>query len=290
MPEINITPKSSPSPETTIMYEDTTTSFNSYDSAAEISVTIADEKVPIVVFFGAPQCGKTMALVRLARYLKKQNYTVAPVRSFRPSSDEKYKQICDEFDSKIDSSNAQGRTELVDFLLLEVRKRGKKICQILEAPGEGYFDPDDPQKQMDSYVTEIINSQNRKIWVIITEPDWKEAGLRVGYVERIKQLNNITKSNDRFLFLYNKIDKTQLQLSGGKVNENAAIKDVKNLYPGIFEPFKESRPILEWFGGYSCDFATFTTGTYYRHDRGLRYVQSPDYYPERLWSKISKRL
>ena len=77
MPEINITPKSSPSPETTVMYEDTTTSFNSYDSAAEISVTIADEKVPIVVFFGAPQCGKTMALVRLARYLKKQNYIKA---------------------------------------------------------------------------------------------------------------------------------------------------------------------------------------------------------------------
>ena len=36
----------------------------------EISITIADQKTPIVVLFGPPSCGKTMTLVRLTRYLR----------------------------------------------------------------------------------------------------------------------------------------------------------------------------------------------------------------------------
>ena len=38
----------------------------------KIKVTISDTTTPIVVLFGPPSCGKTMTLVRLARYLQNQ--------------------------------------------------------------------------------------------------------------------------------------------------------------------------------------------------------------------------
>ena len=46
-----------------------------------IMVTIADQRIPIVVLFGPPTCGKTMTLIRLTRYLQKDGYKVSPVRS-----------------------------------------------------------------------------------------------------------------------------------------------------------------------------------------------------------------
>ena len=43
-----------------------------YADPNQIRVTIADGKAPLVILFGPPACGKTMTLVRLARYLNKK--------------------------------------------------------------------------------------------------------------------------------------------------------------------------------------------------------------------------
>ncbi|MBP3467284.1 MAG: hypothetical protein J6K01_06690 [Paludibacteraceae bacterium] len=255
-------------------------------------VTIVDDTTPILCFFGPPQCGKTMSIVRLARYLYKKGYKIKPIRSFLPADDEEYESLCDNFNDIMFSSEAQPSTPLFDFMLVGVYdERGNNICQILEAPGEGYFDPDDLEREppFRRYVNTVINCPNRKLWIIMVEPDWKGPEMRARYVERIKYLHKEAKSLGNFLFLYNKIDKTQFEHSHG-VNESAAIKNVKKHYPGIFEPFR-IHGILGLFGGYDCEFVPFKTGTYYKYDDGGKgYDPSSDIYPRSLWNKIKKYL
>jgi len=43
-----------------------------------ITVTIPDAKTPIVVFFGSPASGKTLALLRMVRFLEQHEHQVVP--------------------------------------------------------------------------------------------------------------------------------------------------------------------------------------------------------------------
>ena len=144
---------------------------------SKIKVSIADYDTPFVVLFGPPSCGKTMTLVRLARYLRKQTYTVEIVRSFRPAYDNKYKELCDNFDKLIESDEAAKSTADINFMLVKVFYRSKPICQILEAPGEAYFMPSEPNKDFPRYVNAIINHNNRRIWIVLVEPDSTNANM-----------------------------------------------------------------------------------------------------------------
>ena len=44
-----------------------------YEDPNQIRVTIADAKAPLIILFGPPACGKTMTLVRLARWRVGEN-------------------------------------------------------------------------------------------------------------------------------------------------------------------------------------------------------------------------
>ena len=129
-----------------------------------IKVTVSDPNTPIVILYGPPSCGKTMTLVRMTRYLVSQGYTVVPEKTFRPTYDENYKNLCDNFDQMINSNTAAASTTNISFMLVKVLKMGKPICQLLEAPGEYYFKPDEPNRAYPAYVHEILNSTNRKVW------------------------------------------------------------------------------------------------------------------------------
>ena len=115
----------------------------------EISITIADQRTPIVVLFGPPSCGKTMTLVRLTRYLRTIGLKVEPITSFRPSADEHYAKMCKDFPGMIGSNDAANSTKNISFMLVRVLDSvGRVKCQILEAPGEYYYNPDDPDEPM----------------------------------------------------------------------------------------------------------------------------------------------
>lgn len=260
-----------------------------YNDPNKIQVHIDDEQTPLVVLFGPPACGKTMTLIRLVRFLQTKGYTVEPVRTFRPSDDSHYKTLCDGFNELIGDNEAARSTDRISYLLVKVLKNGKPICQILESPGEYLFNPRKPDQDFPRYVNYILNCKNRKLLTIMVEPDWRDPSDRMKYVAKI---NNklLKKARIKGLVVFNKIDITPYVGIGGHVNVSEARRYVKNLYPGIFEGFRNHNPITKWWKEYLCDFLPFSTGDYSKADDNVTivYDQSDDIYPTRLWNKILK--
>ena len=270
-----------------------------YNDPNQIRVTIADGRAPLVVLFGPPACGKTMTLVRLARYLNKNGYKVAPVKTFRPSDDKNYVEICNQenFNKIINSSDAANSTANISFMLVEILKDGKRLCQILESPGEYLFNPNKPSEGFPSYVHTIIHCNNRKLWAIMVEPDWRDTEDRVNYVARINELSTQMDVKDKTLFIFNKIDKTNFMRKKGQINIPEARRNIGDLYPGIFEMFRNQNPITKLWKDYLCGFVPFQTGTYTpttkKDSKGnavWNYQEGSDYYPQMLWNEIRKSI
>lgn len=257
----------------------------------KINVTIADKEAPLVILFGPPSCGKTMTLIRLTRYLKECGYRISPIKTFRPSHDTNYKQICENYDTMINQNDAAKSTDRINFMLVEILNRdSKRLCQILESPGEYYFNPAQPNAQFPNYVNAIVNSTNRKIWCIMVEPNWENEADRKNYVTRIQHLKKKMRPKDKTIFVFNKIDLTQFVISPGNINLAQARKDVANNYLGIFEPFRNVNPITSFFTKWRCDFVPFQTGDFTQSDTSLTYQEGPREYPAKLWNMILKRI
>ena len=261
-----------------------------------IVVSIADQAVPIIVLFGPTECGKTMTLIRMTRFLQKYGYRVSPIRSFRPAADEHYAKMCESYNELVHSSNAAEGTQMISFMLVEVLdKSGRRICQILEAPGEYYYNPKKPGEPFPAYVNTIINSGNRKIWGFMVEPDWQDPSDRSGYVAKLQKLKRDMRPQDRAIFLYNKVDKSNFVIAPGHVNMLGVKNDVENMYPGIFTPFVNPSPISKWFKPYLCDLVPFSNGSFSSATKPdgtayLTYQQGVDEYPQMLWKIIIKRI
>lgn len=262
-----------------------------------ISVNVADKTTPIIVLFGPPASGKTMTLIRLSLYLQSLDYTIEPIRTFRPGHDKNYKAICDGFNNMVCSPWAAELTKGLNFMLLKVSKRGKPVCQILEAPGEYYFNPNNPKEPLKSfvgYIERIISSSNKKIWINIVEPDWKDQNDRMKFVKKIALLKSKISSRDKCIFLFNKIDMTEYVHGQGEVWMTPARKYIADNYPGIFLPFKNLSPISSLWRAYNCSFVPFVTGSYVdaevKGQTKVKYEPGTDAYPRRLWKEISNLL
>jgi hypothetical protein len=265
------------------------------NDANKIKVTIADYKTPIVILFGPPSCGKTMTLVRLTRYLSSSGYTVQPDESFRPLSDKNYSDMCKNFDSLITSDDAAQSTSRINFMLVKVFREGKPLCQILEGPGEYYFNPDQPKAPFPSYVNVIINSKNRKIWAIMLEPSNTNSRMdteaRKMYALKINKLKTKINARDKIIFVYNKVDTTPFVVKPGVVKYSNLFENTKFTYPNVFASFTNTNPITRWWKPYNFDFAAFQTGDFSKASDGtLRFDEGPDIYPKKLWDIIMKRI
>ncbi len=258
----------------------------------KIIVNISDPS-PIVILFGAGNSGKTMTLIRLTRYLKKQGYKVEPDRIFRPSNSKLYQDMCDTFDNTVNSDYAAASTQTLSFMLVKVmNKYGEPICQILEAPGEHYFSEKDTKKGFPTYINKIGELDNRKTWVFIVEKDWKDSDIRKAYADKIVSMQSQDAVvNDKIIFTCHKADLHKALFDGGVPNRAQFFKDINNQYPNIFSKYLNKNPITSWFRKYNFDFIVFSAGRFNKtEDGGQVYNQSNDRFAADLWKAIHKTI
>jgi GTPase SAR1 family protein len=254
--------------------------------------------IPIVILFGARASGKTMALVRLSRWLQNNGYSIEPVRDFRPSNSKHYEKMCDEFSQNIYRSTAQDSTSVLNFMLAEVSKDGKSICQILEAPGEHYFDEKKPNMDFPTYIKGLKNAKVNgkrvpKTWVFIVECKWKGfegQSIRPQYAKQIvKMLRNVS-ADDRIILLCHKADIQSHYFVKDNPVESKFLDDIKSDYAPMFEKLNNNL-----FGKmfksetFKYDFVVFSAGEFNKRSDGKQqYTESDDKYPARLWKAIHK--
>lgn len=251
----------------------------------EIFVTIPDPKSPIVVFFGAPACGKTLAMLRMIRFLEANNYQTEPEVLFRPESDKHFKEMCKELKNLAYSNYAPGPTDIVNFMLLKVLdSTGYPICQILEAPGEHYFDGT-ASMEFPTYIENVVAAPNRKIWVFFVEQDWK--GNRALYAQKICSMQNKISPNDKIVFLFNQADRKPNQFKKDNTpNTEVFFSNIKNQYPGIFSKYARTGLEKFLFGEYDFKAICFSSGTFTKSGENEIWIPGKDWFCQELWKAI----
>lgn len=253
-----------------------------------IHVEINDEKTPLIVFFGPASCGKTMTLIRLARYLRTQGYRIAPVENFRPKRDKVYERMCGDFPKMINSSVAATGTGHINFLLAKVfDNKGNTICQLLEGPGELYFDPNKATQEFPTFVRKIFsNDKLRKVFVFFVESGNYEDYIRNNYSSTLAQIRRECQAMNTSIFLHNKIDLTDYVIRPGVINMAESSNAINSEFNGIFTPFVSQGLFLKYK---EYLYVPFSTGSYVTDSKGeQQYTQGSDTYPKALWEAILK--
>lgn len=266
-----------------------------------IFVTVPDKTAPTVIFFGSPSSGKTVALLRMHKWLTQQGYTVFAEPVFRPRTDKHYAKMCQKLPILANSNYTPGATDAISFMLVKVLDpRNHICCQILEAPGEHYYNPKDPTAQFPLYIQNIINLPNRKIWVFFVEQDWgDDQNDRDRYAQKICDMQNIMNPSDRVVFLFNKCD---IQRANGQFRNNRPItelyfRNIKSNYPHIFDRYRRTGFEKILFGEYSFSSVCFSSGTFClsgTYDENGKPLESwtrggdDDWYCQQLWNALMK--
>lgn len=262
------------------------------------AVSVNDTESPIIFLFGAPNSGKTMTLVRLYRYLFKNQIKIEADASFVTNDGGDYQTRCRNWQDDALSQKAADTTQGIDFMLLGIWQNGNKICQILESPGEKLFHLDSKKDNglSTQYVSNIINSNNKKVYIILLEPNWTDPSTRARYVKRIGQLRGMMDRRDKVIFLYNKIDKSPTLGNRGSINMNSLKKQIKQDYVGLLDLFKNEHPISQLWRDYDCFLVPFQTGDYSEeldptsNEIVKIFTAGKDSYPKNLWDTIKKCL
>lgn len=254
-----------------------------------IHVEITDHQTPLVVFFGPSDCGKTMTLVRLARYLRlKANYRITPIENFRPSSDTVYKKMCSEFPNMINNTVAASGTGHVNFLLAKVfDEKGTAICQLLEGPGELYFNSNKAIQEFPTFIKEIFSDSTlRKVFVFFVESNKYEGSFRNNYSSTLAQIRRECEAMNTSIFLHNKIDLTDFVIKPGIINTKESTRAIANEYNGIFEQFTSKGLFMK---RKEYIYVPFSTGSYTTDSKEEKqYTQGSDTYPKELWDAIMR--
>lgn len=250
---------------------------------------------PIVILFGARTSGKTMVLIRLTRFLESKGYKVEPYRIFRGSQDRNYRRMCDNFRNLCYDQYAASGTHTMNFMLLKILdKTGRPICQILEAPGEHFFDVDKPNAQFPTYLLQIIqNTSLRRVWCFLVQKDWeeKDPSSRIKYSNKVREIQRTDM--DSAIFVCTQVDKYKNAIVNGIPNVQQFYIDIQNTYDNgsIFENWRNTNPITKIFKPNLFQFVPFSSGAFSNTESGRQvYIPGNDIYPALLWKSILKSI
>ncbi|MDO5395417.1 MAG: ATP-binding protein [Bacteroidales bacterium] len=258
-----------------------------------VTVTITDRHTPIVVLFGPPASGKTLALMRMIRFLEKYEYQVIPEEVFRPKTDRHYARMCANLKKMVYDQNMPEGAHTINFMLVRVlNPAGRPVCQILKAPGEHYFNcyRSAVPNLFHKYIDDIRTAPNRKTWVFFVEQGWGEnQEERNLYAQKICSMQNLISPNDKVVFLFNKADKhrhDQYNRSGKPVM-SLFFSNIASQYPGIFTKYQNSGMLKLLYGQYNFKAVCFSSGFYTPDADGrVRWIPGDDWYCSELWKVI----
>jgi len=248
---------------------------------------------PVVIFYGPRQVGKTVTLIRISKFVKKNagiNIRVNP--GFR--TDNAYPTTINTFNELLDKENKYSpqRTGNIDFLLLDYYENGKLYCQLLEAPGEHFFDENDqrePNKPYVAYFENIRLRDYKKVYVLFFEDNmFGNPDLRERYASKAATLiNSLNPKRDRVLVLYNKVDEIPAITVRGKAN-------VETLKNHIFSnpEYNEFKVAIKKSSLKHIYFVPFSSGSFpeIQGSDKVRWVLGLDDYPKIFWSSIRSSL
>lgn len=176
--------------------------FNNY------LIRISDP-APLVILFGPEGSGKTMSLLRLTWFLELNGYKVVPDRDFR--RDEYYRTECEMFDEmkhRQYSSDVSQIRLLFMMLVKVIDKKGRTVCQILDAPGSFFFDSDiefwekvyvlyynDEARQVSLFWSVFLDYlkrlPNKRLWLFYKERDWDDYRARKNDFENLRRIYQV---------------------------------------------------------------------------------------------------
>lgn len=262
--------------------------------------TIVNQTVPVVVFVGPPSSGKSMILVRLAKFLRSQGYAIKTDPTFLNTA--QYQQDCIEFENSLNTTVALQGT--VKFLLVNVYKNGEEVAKLLEAPGEDFYTTDPAKMKagknnmIEPYLSAIMVSNNPKSYVTLLDLDSDTSFRRDGYHRQSYEQRflshfypAINKNRDKIILLYNKIDMTQFGDINGCNNPKGARRDAELFYPSLFASMRVTK-FMVTVENYS--FKTFCTGMFSKQTDNFGttykiYNMAADVYPRELWKEITSK-
>lgn len=261
------------------------------------TIRIGDRQAPVIILFGTPASGKSMTLVRLARYLRKvKDLTVAADRTFK--SGESYVELCNQFERHLNTRTALPSTKDDEFLMVKIYENGRLVAHILEAPGEHFFKPLSPKEMhisgqinMRPYLTKIIDQiPNRRIWAFLLQAQWGFDGKNYdAFVDTIRTCKDrFIQPTDRTILLYNQVDVLNHLFKNARIMPKQAELAMRGEYSGIDGIFKNTNPITSLWKDFTYFFVPFSTGTYSMEKGEKVYTESKDYFPEMLWETLKK--
>lgn len=261
------------------------------------TIRIGDRQAPVIILFGTPASGKSMTLVRLARYLRKvKGLTVAADRTFK--SGDSYVELCNQFEKHLNTRTALPSTKDDEFLMVKIYENGRLVAHILEAPGEHFFKPLSPKEMhisgqinMRPYLTKIIDQiPNRRIWAFLLQAQWGFDGKNYdAFVDTIRTCKDrFIQPTDRTILLYNQVDVLNHLFKNARIMPKQAELAMRGEYSGIDGIFKNTNPITSLWKDFTYSFVPFSTGTYSMEKGEKVYTESKDYFPEMLWETLKK--
>jgi hypothetical protein len=254
-----------------------------------IRINTAAITKPVILLIGPATVGKTVTLIRLAKFLEKgADYEVKPNKNFR--SDNAYNETCEKYFELLRNTQfPPDPTTGLDFLLVDIKLKGKTMFHILEAPGEHYFNPKFPNIDwFYPYFMEILNKQIQKIFVFMFVDGFlSNDSAQQAYSSRLSQIvpHVNSDSNDKIIFCLNKVDTLGGMINSKVDNSISSELIIENTnYQTLKHRILSNREIK------SPPFVAFSSGQFSPIGNGnMAWTLSKDSYPLALWKAINKK-
>lgn len=279
---------------------------NIKEKGSEIgTIHFKDSDVPLIIFFGPKGFGKTVAIIRLVRYLRQTGYSVKPDRTFREGDD--YEKICDQFENITDpSSHEQPKsTPPTDYMLIKVMEQGNVIFRILDAAGEDYFKGGDIEEGFPDQIKEVFRRARKRVWVFLLSRIWIfDTKYKVHYMMKIKGMkdgtgvNTVVMPQDKVIFLCTRVDDSKQEVvfrnySGvNRPDIGLLHRYVRQEYHqdgvNMFEPYDNHHLLSSIWRKHNYKFLPYSSCTI-DSSGNFNWHDDDGYYPVHLWKAISKR-